>query len=985
MSPLEYPASRLRRGSRLRSALASALLAAGLLGGCGRSSRPVAPVATPPAESGVVSGTILLPGNTPAASAVVTLERVRSSVPDRARWLWRDAARAARLGPAALAANDSVWVVLTGSDGRFRFSEVPDGDYALTGRTSHHLAAVAHVRIDRAGATPAVTIELLLAPSGTLAGSARLESSAHHAGTVVYLPGTSYVSLTDDAGEYAMHDVPLGSWTATAMHSGYLDGSASGALAGAGDSLRLPDVTLQRDRNLAPIAKASSSCLVGCPACAPITLRATGSVDRDGTIVLWEWDFEDDGVVDWASADSGTVVHSYSATGTHRAKLTVTDDKGAIGVDVVSTTSVNNGIPVAIAATSCTGGCKTGVPISFVSASSFDPDGPLSEVAWDFDDDGIYDAIGPQTTTISHAYPVAGTYVARLRVTDGCGVTASDTASVIVHDNQPPIARVVVTCPNDNHCLVGTTVTFAGATSTDSDGAIMFWSWDLENDGSTEASGPALSSVAHSFTTSGTHSVRLTVTDDNGSQGSTVVPFTVDPGPPPPPVSIDTAFVSVDTGSPLGLGTRQSPLQSITAGFQRLTSINKVVIVAIGSYPESLVVPPQTTLVGGFNPVTWQSIPGARSVVEAGTTGSQVQSISNTTIRQMEFRGAQGIAPGGSSIAMRVRGVNASIQFIDCAFVARAGADGMPGDVLPTPAPSKGGSAGQPGCLDCSTGGAGGARGGGAVYGGVGGLGGYASNGSAGAAGGLGAGSIPGGAGGAGGSIAVDCVTPGAAGNPGGDGQAGAIGANGTIGSSTGHGTIANGSWVSISTNGGALGLNGSGGGGAGGGGGGIDGAGCTADRAAGGGGGGAGGLGGYGGRAGRGGGASIAVLLDGASPTFVNCTFTCGNGGAGGAGSNGTPGGTGGTGGAAGLGAGAGGAGGIGGRGGDGGAGGGGAGGAGGPSWCIYRFGTTTANVTSPTFFIGNGGAGGSGGLRGDGANRGAGGPDGTHGAITP
>lgn len=50
----------------------------------------------------------------------------------------------------------------------------------------------------------------------------------------------------------------------------------------------------------------------------------SGSGDSDGTIVSYEWDFDDGG------ATSGVVVnHTYTATGVYNATLTVTDDDGA--------------------------------------------------------------------------------------------------------------------------------------------------------------------------------------------------------------------------------------------------------------------------------------------------------------------------------------------------------------------------------------------------------------------------------------------------------------------------------------------------------------------------------------------------------------------------------------------------------------------------------------------------------------------------------
>lgn len=65
-----------------------------------------------------------------------------------------------------------------------------------------------------------------------------------------------------------------------------------------------------------------------------VTLSAAGSSDPDGTIVRWQWDFENDGTYDWSSTTSGTITHEYPA-GEYTAKLLVTDDSGKSAIATV--------------------------------------------------------------------------------------------------------------------------------------------------------------------------------------------------------------------------------------------------------------------------------------------------------------------------------------------------------------------------------------------------------------------------------------------------------------------------------------------------------------------------------------------------------------------------------------------------------------------------------------------------------------------------
>ena len=146
----------------------------------------------------------------------------------------------------------------------------------------------------------------------------------------MYVEGTSYVAVTDPAGEYHIEGVPVGNWTVRAQHPNYLEDSTSGMISAAGDSIPLSQMYLPLNANIPPVASISG--LVG-----PFTQNevidfdGSGS-DADGTVVYYEWDFEDDGVFDWSDSNSATTTHSYPDTGLVRVKLRVTDDKGATGL-----------------------------------------------------------------------------------------------------------------------------------------------------------------------------------------------------------------------------------------------------------------------------------------------------------------------------------------------------------------------------------------------------------------------------------------------------------------------------------------------------------------------------------------------------------------------------------------------------------------------------------------------------------------------------
>jgi len=97
------------------------------------------------------------------------------------------------------------------------------------------------------------------------------------------------------------------------------------------------NITILEEIKHPPIADAGSdqSAPVG-----QILLKGTG-FDADGTIILYEWDFDGDDVFDWSSEITGIVTHEYLVEGTYNAKLRVTDDTELTDSDTV-TILINN-------------------------------------------------------------------------------------------------------------------------------------------------------------------------------------------------------------------------------------------------------------------------------------------------------------------------------------------------------------------------------------------------------------------------------------------------------------------------------------------------------------------------------------------------------------------------------------------------------------------------------------------------------------------
>ena len=172
--------------------------------------------------------------------------------------------------------------------------------------------------------------------------------------------------------------------------------------------------------------------------------------------------------------------------------------------------------------------------VSFDASTST---GAITSYQWDFGDGGT--AVG---ITASHSYTSAGAYTTKLTVADAAGLTGIATVSVTVTatpvPTAPPMAAIASSTAAGEAPL---SVNFDGSGSKAASGATLTsYSWSF-GDGAT-ATG---SSVAHGFTTAGTYTATLTVTDSNGLTGSANTPVVV-----AAPTVVNKAPTAVATATP---------------------------------------------------------------------------------------------------------------------------------------------------------------------------------------------------------------------------------------------------------------------------------------------------------------------------------------------------------------------------------------------------------------------------------------------------
>lgn len=162
-----------------------------------------------------------------------------------------------------------------------------------------------------------------------------------------------------------------------------------------------------------------------------VMLDGSGSVDPDGEVVLFRWNFGDGTSIIGEAQES----HVYEQTGSYTVTLTVIDDSR--GSDTRSTLVLvgsgenQNIAPVAVI--SAISSAVAGESVVFDGLSSFDEDGEIVEYVWGFGDGGS--AIGEN---VSHSFDEAGSFLVSLTVTDDAEESDSATLVIAVEEKGLP-------------------------------------------------------------------------------------------------------------------------------------------------------------------------------------------------------------------------------------------------------------------------------------------------------------------------------------------------------------------------------------------------------------------------------------------------------------------------------------------------------------------------------------------------------------------
>jgi predicted esterase len=282
--------------------------------------------------------------------------------------------------------------------------------------------------------------------------------------------------------------------------------------------------------NIPPVANAGTDQTITLPA-NTITLLGSGT-DSDGSITAYSWK-KVSGPANFnivSPANVGTNISSLSA-GDYEFELTVTDNQGATGKDIVkiavlSPVAAINNPPVANAGNDQT----ITLPANTVtlSGSGTDADGNIINYSWKkISGPSSFDIVtaGKSNTAISSL--IEGVYEFELTITDNNGATSQDAVKVTVlkalSQNKQPVANAgidqTITLPVNTIKLSGT------GTDTDGNKVVYFWK---------QISGPVCSIVSSSQPNTdvinlqnGVYEFEFSVSDDEGSTATDIVMIVV--------------------------------------------------------------------------------------------------------------------------------------------------------------------------------------------------------------------------------------------------------------------------------------------------------------------------------------------------------------------------------------------------------------------------------------------------------------------------
>lgn len=230
----------------------------------------------------------------------------------------------------------------------------------------------------------------------------------------------------------------------------------------------------------------------------------------------YAWDFGDG-----TGASGQSTTHQYRTVGIYQAKLTITDARGAQAVKITAL-NVGVGTPPTVDFIFTPSNPSINQTIFFNASSLTRPATGRTIVSYEWD-------FGKGSTgtgaTVSKSYSEVGTYQVTLKVTDDAGAVGFKTTPVVVGTSANPTASLEVSPASPRR---GETAFFDASGSRPGGAPIAEYRYTW-GDGTPDTLTQS-ATVQHTYSTSlasGSYTVRVTVTDTEGRQGTVTKAITL--------------------------------------------------------------------------------------------------------------------------------------------------------------------------------------------------------------------------------------------------------------------------------------------------------------------------------------------------------------------------------------------------------------------------------------------------------------------------
>jgi PKD repeat protein len=280
--------------------------------------------------------------------------------------------------------------------------------------------------------------------------------------------------------------------------------------------------------NSAPtVTTAATSANFAAPA--TVSLAAIGK-DPEGSALTYLWTFADS-----TTATTARATKVFPSAGSHTATVRVTDAQGFYTDSTVSFTVTSNSAPTISSLKSSALTLVSPGKFAF-TATATDPNKQLLTYAWSFSN-----GTTASGAAVTKTFTQVGTQTATVTVSDPGGLTATQTISVQVTENHAP----TVTASTTSSTTQAAPALFAlKAVGADVDKQALTYLWEF-SDGTTATT----ASVSKKFTTAGTVTAKVTVSDPGGLTATQTLTFTVTANRAP---TISSATVSA-ASAPAGV------------------------------------------------------------------------------------------------------------------------------------------------------------------------------------------------------------------------------------------------------------------------------------------------------------------------------------------------------------------------------------------------------------------------------------------------